>query len=103
MRSQRYKTVLLRPAQCSDNLLLLLQLEEFEELQSELRARDRQLREQKQVTKDLDIYQGENAVRAAPSFPFRHVEEPHGRDDYETHCTAEKNVLDMKRLAFLGS
>ncbi|KAL8446921.1 hypothetical protein Emag_004527 [Eimeria magna] len=38
------------------------QMEEFEELQSELRVKNRQLLEQRRVSKDLDIYQGENAV-----------------------------------------
>ncbi|KAL8274321.1 hypothetical protein Esti_001775 [Eimeria stiedai] len=38
------------------------QMEEFEELQSELRVKNRQLLEQRRVSKDLDIYQGENAM-----------------------------------------
>ncbi|KAL8439588.1 hypothetical protein Efla_003801 [Eimeria flavescens] len=38
------------------------QMEEFEELQSELRVKNRQLVEQRRVSKDLDIYQGENAM-----------------------------------------
>ncbi|CDJ36199.1 uncharacterized protein EMH_0010190 [Eimeria mitis] len=36
-------------------------LEEFEDLQTELRAKDEQLREQRRVSKNLNIYQGENA------------------------------------------
>ncbi|KAL8437962.1 hypothetical protein ACSSS7_000532 [Eimeria intestinalis] len=36
------------------------QMEEFEELQSELRVKNRQLMEQRRTSRDLDIYQGEN-------------------------------------------
>ncbi|CDJ38028.1 hypothetical protein ETH_00030370 [Eimeria tenella] len=38
------------------------QMEEFEDLQLELRAKDAQLREQRRVSKSLDIYQGENEM-----------------------------------------
>lgn len=47
------------------NSVAALQMEEFEDLQLELRAKDAQLREQRRVSKSLDIYQGENEVGAA--------------------------------------
>lgn len=37
-------------------------MEELEELQSKLRAKERELNEHKQASKTLDIFEGENAV-----------------------------------------